>query len=123
MTTSQQARADTRECSACGGTGCEKRIDHWHASYRYGECRERCIVCLGAGRISDRMSVADALADAETLRQLAGDIVAEGLRRYATSAQRNALGIANLIIFAGSGADAYSQARAAFRAVPELRSE
>ena len=117
MTPSEQARADTRECSACGGTGCEKRIDHWHASYRYGECRERCIVCLGAGRISDRMSVADALADAETLRRVAVEIDPSCAQRLVSV---QGLWIVDGFPHAGIAA---LGAHNAFCAVPGLRDE
>lgn len=46
-------------CDACGGLGevtCETTGLY------------RCTVCLGAGRISDRMPVTDAIADAATFR-------------------------------------------------------
>jgi len=73
----------SHECSACGGTGgwnvCGRR--HGTTTCRIHNCceceqpwddpclyGEPCPVCLGAGRISDRMPVADAIADAETLR-------------------------------------------------------
>jgi hypothetical protein len=64
---SEQTRAAARHaCDACGGTG----VLWCGRPHRGGRCLAdvRCPVCLGAGRISDRMPVADAIADAETLR-------------------------------------------------------
>lgn len=66
MTSSEQARADaSHACDACGGNG-------YHVGHEFctgwREAEHRCPVCRGAGRISDRMPAADALADAETLR-------------------------------------------------------
>jgi hypothetical protein len=86
-----------------------------------------CPVCLGSGRISDRMPVADALADAETLRALMIDAEhASGRLSDVKLAQE-----------AGNDAEAWSAyerdalayvyasnaARAAFRAVPGLRGD
>lgn len=73
-------------CDACGGSGYAKPCG--------------CHVCLGAGRISDRMPVADALADAETL-QTVGPVIIGREPFNATEAERFASG--------------------AFRAVPGLR--
>src|SRR3972149_997138 len=93
MTTSEQARAD-HECSACSGTGergaCGR--DHGMTTCSKHNCclceqsfdavrlnGATCPVCLGYGRISDRMPVADALADAETLRRVSVELTGADL--------------------------------------------
>lgn len=48
-------------CSACGGRGVKEL---GYPNLRPPLCR----VCLGSGRISDSTPIADAIADAETLR-------------------------------------------------------
>lgn len=99
--------SDPHECSACDGVSKIEEpntlgLDTWH----------RCEVCLGASRISDRMPVSDALADAETLRRELGPSVQIG-NRY--------LGL--LDDPRQSGKVARVVARAAFRAVPGLRGD
>ncbi len=65
MATSEQARTDASHvCGACGGTGHFAAHGHWTEPLNIPTCP----VCLGAGRISDRMPAADAMADAETGR-------------------------------------------------------
>ena len=77
MTTSEQATEHT--CGACGGSGnpkpCECRVRRCYVPHDECDCGcskgiaggHACPVCLGAGRISDRMPAADAMVDAETL--------------------------------------------------------
>ena len=58
-------------CGACGGQCRDERHETPCETPQCPACRDECVpcpVCFGAGRISDRMPVADALADAETLR-------------------------------------------------------
>ena len=93
----------THECAACGGTG-----DKFEHAYAKAGCNCPacgglvCLICLGAGRISDRMPVADAMADAETVRRI--------VEPYAVTEIN------------GPVVDLYNAAaRAAFRAVPGLR--
>lgn len=86
-----------------------------------------CPVCRGAGRISDRMPAADALADAETLRLLWHER-AEGFNlpdRFRVEHQTVALfwqaGSLGHYIPHECADSARDAARAAFRAVPGLR--
>jgi len=114
MTTNEQARAD-HECSACGGHG----KAHDPAYVRVYDCAA-CPVCLGSGRISDRMPVADAMADAETLRNIA-NTYPHYSRHLDETLDVQAAGPRD-----GSWAyltpyDARNAAHAAFRAVPGLR--
>ena len=129
MTTSEQARADAHECSACSGSG----IEGWEGG---SGCPGRCFACDGAGHISDRMPAADAMADARTLWHEAdrrgtldpiskalgnaatyGDTVASLLQRVWPQSE-----LGSTVLVAAAGAGAEKAARAAFRAVPGLRS-
>lgn len=94
----------THECAACGGSGSE-----WDGDIDYV-----CPVCLGAGRISDKMSVRDAVADAETL----GTEIAEAsyLVRTLGLLHKRTGELAAVLYARGA-------ARAAFRAVPGLRGD
>jgi len=105
----------THPCDACGGRG----------SYYAAQLTSsrtvwtRCPVCLGAGQFPDRMPVADAVADAETLRPwipythwLFTPAVANVIR-YSRGSRGRAAEYAAF--------DAVAAARAAFRAVPGLR--
>ena len=136
MTTSEQATEHT--CGACGGSG---RTDKPHqiggSSFYGGWIRAGgyesptsalviCHVCLGAGRILDRMPAADALADAETLAVFAAVYHFPQIKSL-SSCWRRALNIQE-IAQPDSGYDehravlqAHWLARAAFRAVPGLR--
>ena len=127
MTTNEQARAD-HKCGACGGLG---RIDKPHriggSSFYDGYATlVFCPVCLGSGRISDRMPAADAMADAETLLNLSytepKDWAAEawntgGFIRWYLDRENGICEPEYLAVVAESAA------RAAFRAVPGLRGE
>lgn len=123
------------ECSACGGTGC--RFESTHGG-RLRPCEAPCPVCLGTGRISDRMPVADALADAETLRAFQRDPYPPNflLRTLAPDAYATEHGALRCGVSADLWArghfyetewalvdDAAHAARAAFRAVPGLKGE
>jgi len=119
MTTSEQARAD-HECSACGGTG--KKPAWCGIEPAVPQCR----VCLGSGRISDRMPAADAMADAETLRPLSVDSDHTQLH-VADAKLAQEYGNDAAAWMAHESADlaatyATVAARAALRAVPGLRS-
>lgn len=94
-----------------------------------------CPVCVGAGRISDKMPVSDALADAETLIRFAADDPGNNIGDAAMHA-RSALawGLATYVPGRTQGAKTRKRtervrtysvlaARAAFRAVPGLREE
>lgn len=96
----------THPCDACGGTGFEYRDvrEHGHAYRIRRSVRYTCPVCLGEGRFSDRMPIADALADAETLQTVGPRIIGAGRVPY-------------------TAIEAIRFARAAFRAVPGLREE
>jgi len=75
-----------------------------------------CPVCLGAGRISDRMPVADALADAETLRVV-------GMNAGPLPTVRWLYVLSWTLPQFPDWKTAHHAARAAFRAVPGLREE
>lgn len=92
---------NTHKCDACGGTG----------GGTYDARNPPCPVCLGSGTISDRMPVADAVADAETLR---ANNYLDGVSSDCLRAPMSTL---------WSYIDARGSARAAFRAVPGLREE
>lgn len=101
-------------CSACGGTG--EHVTYTPSGITTGRLAgaeytsiQRCPVCLGSGRISDVRTAADAMVDAETLRQAlkvtkSGNpsCVVEGL--WATARMRD-----------GDSRGAYVAARAAAR--------
>ena len=114
MTKCEQARAD-HECAACGGTGEASEYRPACSNEAHGEgcgCGDAplpCPVCLGAGRISDRMPVADAMADAETLRLVATTL--------------DPALVDWLDTWVGDPDGANAAARAAFRAVPALRGD
>ncbi len=121
MTTSEQARLDAR-CKGCNGA----RIVWRGGAYGNGPCP----ACCGSGSVTRTIPVADAMADAETLRRVA--LVTSS---YRTRDRRTALGraeaygslagvVANLDLESGpkqSQKCAIEAARAAFRAVPGLR--
>jgi hypothetical protein len=131
-----------RPCDACGGGGCGSPFD-WHREIHAARrrltgrvgCRVPCLVCQGAGRISDAMPVKDALADAETLRLNVTSELPPGQRwSRALGTVSKALaeaewfavvagGMARKGIRAESAAQAAAAARAAFSAVPGLRGE
>lgn len=61
----------THKCSACGGSGYRFAAAMIGVAEDSGAWRALgdfpCPVCLGAGRFSDAMPIADSVADAETL--------------------------------------------------------
>lgn len=114
-------------CDACDGIGMVFDELHFHPD---------CPVCLGSGTISDRMPVADALADAETLHlnAIPSDndecTLAQGFGLQARFWIKDSLSKCSR----WTGDDyaesqdraktkACAAARAAFRAVPGLRGE
>lgn len=66
-------------CDACGGSGCGSGACFTHPERCYS-----CQVCRGAGRISNAMPVADAVADAETLLRIADELSWDSDEAYAT---------------------------------------
>ena len=104
----------SHECAGCGGSGKRATVGLPRLSQDW---RDRvCLVCLGSGRISDRMPARDAVADAETLTSC--------LIAYGNAWKARALlnwttwPLSSVII---DYYDAIHAARAAFRAVPGLR--
>ena len=118
MTTSKQARADAHVCDTCRGTG--NAIGVW--SLGGMSSPKDCLTCLGAGCISDRIPVADALADAETLRSVALEQPGS-LRGTALWIVRAGIGRGPNTTFRTPFATGRKAARYAFRAVPELKGE
>lgn len=116
-------------CDACGGTGDANDYRPACSNDAHGDgcgCGDApfpCPVCLGEGRFPDRMPVADAMADAETLRLalIEHDRLSHGLGmtdcewvvRDSYARLRNPDGVARC--------EVAIEARAAFRAVPGLR--
>jgi hypothetical protein len=124
-TPSEQARADaSHPCDACGGIGYRETdvetfgTPHWGGTAYYPPCP----VCQGSGRISDRMPVADAMADAETLR-LEWERQSLGVIHH-TDATRPVMtgALGDELLSAPLDWDRYA-ARAAFHAVPGLRGD
>jgi hypothetical protein len=119
--------ANTRDCRACGGTGepvCSWCSEGIHYTTNFG-CTDSahwpetaCPVCLGSGRVEDRIPASDAVADAETLRLVADGKVATLLR----GAENGRRSVAIEYAYHGQGV-AKGAARAAFRAVPGLRGD
>lgn len=128
-----QVEQVSHPCAACGGSGrvpvsCDSP---WHraklCSCNFGMDRP-CPVCLGAGRISDKMPARDAVADAETLARIADSVLGayeDGIypfqNSHVTARLQGWLAI--------TGAETYSDhrallaARAAFRACLGLRGD
>ena len=123
----------THACDACGGFGyycgekCGGRGNVWDITH---SCvRVPCNVCLGAGSFPDQMPVADAVADAETLRAVAFDHT-EPIRREWTEFRLTLWGAeyyggVSVVWPPPTISDSVNMstlaARAAFRAVPGLR--
>jgi hypothetical protein len=105
------------ECSACGGTGNFYFGQDAKLPYVPGDAID-CPVCLGAGRISDRMPVADAIADAETLRRYLRQTMTSSVWRFDSGLcyrwPSKRIPIPDPV-------SAWSRAHAAFRECPGLR--
>lgn len=121
-----------RDCRACGGTG--EMGQTTADGFTIGTIWRDCPVCLGSGRISDRVSREEVMVDAETLRVYQDEFrdvpavwVAADAGAWAAAWTR----AEDRTLFrppdAGMADRAYSSAkraaRAAFRAVPALRGE
>jgi hypothetical protein len=106
-------------CDACGASG-----ETWDTPYPLPAHANKitCHVCLGAGRISDRMPVADALADAETLWRVARELVLLP-DLYAATNHGWVARDCCLRRSAIAALEARTAAHAALRAVPGLRGE
>lgn len=105
-----------RTCLGCGGVGGSMLHDPWY--------RVRCLVCWGRGTVDARPSMRDAVADAETLHELASEIhsVHYGRTTIAKARRYGRRAIRTLEDMLDSGPMyAAAAARAAFRAVPGLR--
>ena len=109
------------KCAACGGSGRKFLPPKEGSTHQPNGRHIKCPTCLGSGRISDRMPVADAMADAETLRVHTARLLGGG---HAWAALQHGV-IAERRAWQGKTAEAASfareAARAAFRAVPGLR--
>jgi len=63
-----------RQCLACNGTGCDGGCNYvqpcnlFLKDVQYERGHLECPVCLGSGKVEDRIGREDALADAATLR-------------------------------------------------------
>jgi hypothetical protein len=111
-------------CAACGGSGREETC----GDPRCPSCFEldACPVCLGVGSIPDQAPVADALADAETLRLgWWGNPEAPFVHEPFCAADHGAQAATKIAMGWDDEASivwhAKAAARAAFRAVPALR--
>ena len=106
-------------CDACGGTG-----DRGYIHLRRYVSGGACPVCLGSGRISDRMPISDAVADAETLLRLSCEVVKpvwanDTLSAYVSG--KAAVYHCEISNYLYAPIRAREAAHAAFRAVPGLR--
>lgn len=104
----------TRDCLVCYGTG-TTGVHFWV-----------CPVCLGTGRVEDRIGVEDAVADARTLQGVAWDLPKPHISNTLRKARFFGRQVVAEIEIGGDwglGVLAMSAARAAFRAVPALRGE
>ena len=117
------------KCDACGGSGkigCEDHATyHKHGStyyHRFACDVLKCPVCLGSGRISDRMPVSDAVADADTLWW---GVLYQAYQ--APALETATLGCQVAVWIHHNESESYRLTRlaahAAFRAVPGLREE
>ncbi len=125
---SEQSKPREHECAGCGGRdgSCLAETELGGDSDGLGMAGgsyvpaplPQCSVCLGAGRISDRMPARDAVADAETLRLNCESRAPEWAwtRRHVIEAAALG-GDSTLAWFSPREA-----ARSALRAVPSLRS-
>lgn len=118
-----------RACKACEGTGSQNpRFRHrgGETAWRESRAGQACLACIGTGRVTERIPASDAIADAETLRRnsrLPGsgprfhwDVFdAENMAAWSFVTER-----VNGIVTGHPAA--LAAARAAFRAVPGLRS-
>lgn len=149
------------ECAGCGGSGpheygkgtrlssaytigrdgkdCPSYVERGSVAYtawKRGRAVRCCPVCLGSGRISDRMPVADAVADAETLCGIKAED--GGQERHRGRCRRWHMTLLGRAQRHGESAASYTKcdhgetsapyfsreaARAAFRAVPGLKGE
>lgn len=141
-----------RPCDACGGTGrryplpssnvcvCSHSLGHHRNTGTSGwdsctwgcgcldydaqtaHAKDLCPACSGRGWQSDAMPVADALADAETLRQAAWEYDTRLANVLRKARVLGALSMREVCAeTAVSHLAAFDAARAAFRAVPGLR--
>jgi hypothetical protein len=111
------------ECSACDGTG--ERINYVPSGINGGKLLgadyidlRQCPVCRGSGRISDRMPVTDAIADAETLLLHAMAGATETARHIVDARELAYMALGGAIDFAAERGQ--MAARAAVLAVPGL---
>ena len=118
-----EVNGPSHQCDACHGGGWTTRHDGPSA------ISSLCPVCLGEGRCSDRVTVAQAMADAETLRSyVLGHARVSSLTNIARAGRSGAY--ARLMIeqadeFPGTSADRAAGRAAHFArlAVPALRGE
>lgn len=61
---------NSHRCDACGGAGYSGHCGCWYSAWEGSDCAHLCPVCDGEGSFSDQMPASDALADAETLRNV-----------------------------------------------------
>jgi len=116
----------TRRCEGCEGEGFVDRCYCQTTTQHMDACEgRRCLVCRGSGQVTDRIPVADALADAETLRRIAATAPSRKVQWFFDCAWFGTLagGWAQKGVRAQSAIEGRLAASAAFRAVPGLRGE
>lgn len=119
---------NSHECSGCDGSGCKAplcdgksgRVPTFAFLIHSQECIA-CPVCLGSGRISDVRMAADAMVDAEQFLLIARN--SEGNLNNGWYATEYGTHAGSVRCERTAALCARNAARAAFRAVPSLRSE
>jgi len=115
----EQKEADVRRCEGCEGSGFVDRCYCQTATQHMDACEgRRCLVCQGSGQVTDRIPVADALADAETLRRISDGLPLRCTYTASLWARGHFYETEDALVWDGIFA-----AHEAFRAVPGLRGE